>query len=87
MTDPTLSDLVAISRDTRESKMCELLQITGPGAYVIREPDGRLMVWASEADSIDDDGQRATYRSTGPITDAEWETVIRMAWVDDYESI
>lgn len=84
-----MSDLTAIltitDRDARDTEIYALLGIDAPGAYALREPDGRLMVWASEADSTDDDGARATYRSRGPITDAEWAEVTRLAWIDEYE--
>jgi len=84
-----MSDLTAIititDRDARDTEMYAILGISAPGAYAMREPDGRLMVWASESDSIDDDGARATYRSSGPIADAEWTEVTRLAWIDEYE--
>lgn len=71
--------------DARDTAIYELLGITSPGAYALREPDGRLMVWASEEDSIDDDGSLATYRSREPITDREWLVVIHRCWIDEYE--
>ncbi len=72
-------------RDERDLSIYALLGIDTPGAYALREPDGRLMVWATEDASIDDDGQRATYRSRQPITDAEWAAVAALAWVESAE--
>jgi len=69
--------------DERASAICDLLCITGPGAVALREPDDRLMVWACEDDSHEDDGSKATYRSPGPITDAEWSEVSGLAWIED----
>lgn len=81
-----LADLLTITdRDSRDTEIYALLGISAPGAYALREPDGRLMVWASEADSTDDDGARATYRSGDAITDAEWVVITRLAWIDEYE--
>lgn len=85
----TIADIIAThstDRDARDSDIYDMIGLTGPGAYAIREPDGRLMVWASESDSQDDDGARATYRSRLPIADAEWDVVCSLAWVDEYES-
>jgi hypothetical protein len=73
--------------DEIDSEIYAALGITGPGAYVIREPDDRLMVWACEADSLDDDGKRAVYRSRIPITDDDWATISALAWVESAESI
>jgi hypothetical protein len=85
-----MSDLATIlsitDSDARDAELYALMGIVGPGAYALREPDGRLMVWASEEDSVDDDGARATYRSRGTITDAEWDAITRLAWIDDYEA-
>lgn len=85
--------LLSARRDTAPQHIDELdreiyavLCVTGPGAYALRETDGRLMVWASEADSIDDDGRRATYRSRTPIDDVEWSAVRAMAWIESAES-
>ena len=75
----------AAARVAAEMTICADLGLTGPGGYAMREPDGRCMVWASEADAEDDDGMRATYRSRGPITTEEWLTVTRLEWIDDYE--
>jgi hypothetical protein len=84
-TDTIAATLNVTDRDMRDTQIYAILGIRGPGAYALREPDGRLMVWASEADSEGDDGARATYRSRGPITDAEWSVVTRLAWVEEYE--
>ena len=73
--------------EARIIELCNLLNLNGPGAVAIREPDGRLMVWASERDSEDDAGQRACYRSRGPISDALWVEVARLAWVESSESL
>ena len=76
-----------ICPEARIAELCSMIGITEPGAVAIREPDGRLMVWASERDSENDDGQRACYRSRGPISDALWVEVARLAWVESAESI
>ena len=86
MSTATIADIIHITdRDVRDELVYSILGIEGPGAYALREPDGRLMVWASEADSEGDDGARATYRSRLPITDAEWDVVKPLAWVEEYE--
>jgi hypothetical protein len=86
MSTETIADVTHIEdRDLRDTQIYAILGIDGPGAYALREPDGRLMVWASEHDSEGDDGARATYRSRFPITDAEWSVVTMLAWVDEYE--
>ena len=81
---PTISLILAAHdhRDDTDAAICDLVGLTASGGYAMREPDGRLLVWASEADSQDDDGARATYRSRAPITDAEWQAVCRLAWID-----
>ena len=75
----------AADRPAAEMAVCAELGLTGPGGYAMREPDGRCMVWDREADAEDDDGMRATYRSKGPITYAEWLAVTSLEWIDDYE--
>jgi hypothetical protein len=86
MSTTTIADIIHIAdRDMRDELIYSILGIDGPGAYALREPDGRLTVWASEHDSEGDDGTRATYRSASPITDAEWHAITRLAWVDEYE--
>ena len=86
MTTDTIADIIHITdRDRRDALIYSILCLDGPGAFALREPDGRLMVWASEADSLDDPGVRATYRSRLPITDAEWSVVTMLAWVGGYE--
>ena len=70
------------TRDDRDAAIYRLLGIDSPGAFAIREPDGRLMVWASEADSHDDDGARATYRSHDPISNEAWSVVQSLALID-----
>ena len=80
-----MNPTASTDRDDAAATLCQTLSIAGPGAYAMREPDGRCMVWASEADAEDDDGAKATYRSRGPITDAEWLAITRLAWVDEYE--
>jgi hypothetical protein len=86
MSTTTIADIIHITdRDLRDAQIYAILGIYGPGAYALREPDGRLMVWASESDSTNDPGVRATYRSRGPITDAEWSVVTMLAWVEEYE--
>ncbi len=85
----TISDIIhsTADRDERDTLLYAALGITAPGASIIREPDGRLMVWASASDAVDDDGARATYRSPAPITDADWSYVCRLAWVEEYDSV
>jgi hypothetical protein len=86
MSTDTISDIIHITdRDLRDTQIYAILGLYGPGAYALREPDGRMMVWASEADSEGDAGARATYRSRRPITDAEWDVVKLLAWVEEYE--
>ena len=51
-------------------------------AYAIREPDGRVMVWRSEADSVKDDGARAIYRSPTPWTDDAWDALMLCLCID-----
>lgn len=68
--------------DEIDTEIYGVLGLTGPGAVALREPDGRLMVWASERASESDDGRRATYRSRTPITDAEWQTVAALAYIE-----
>jgi hypothetical protein len=75
----------AADRPAAELAIYADLGLTGPGAYAMREPDGRVMVWASAALAEDHDGARVTYRSRRPITDAEWLTVTRLAWIDEYD--
>ena len=75
------------TRDDRDAAIYRLLGIDSPGAFAIREPDGRLMVWASESDSLDDDGARATYRSPGAISDAAWSVVQSLALIYDWQAI
>lgn len=72
-------------RDLRDEQIYAVLGLTAPGAIAVREADGRLMVWASEQDSEDDDGQAATYRSRQPITDAEWSEIGRLAYIESAE--
>jgi len=72
--------------DVLDREIYATLGLTGPGAYALREADGRLMVWATEADSQDDDGARAVYRSRAPITDAEWAAVSALAYIESAES-
>lgn len=74
--------LEGILDDAGVVAVCAFLGLTEPGGYALREPDGRLMIWASEDDSLDDDGARATYRSRGPITDTEWQAVCCLAWIE-----
>jgi len=69
-------------RDEANALIYELLNIDQPGACAIREPDGRLMVWASTDASRDDDGARACYRSAGTISDAAWRRVRSLAWIE-----
>jgi hypothetical protein len=86
----TLDTIIATTyqtRDDRDADIYRLIGIDSPGAYAIREPDGRLMVWASEADSQDDDGSLATYRSHDPISDAAWSVVQSLALIDDSQAI
>ena len=71
------------NRDERHEAIYSILNITGPGAVAIRDPDGRIMVWESEVDSEDDDGARAVFRSTKTLTDEEWDEVVSLAWVED----
>ena len=87
MSDLSDAILSSTDRDSRDQAIYAVLGIDAPGAYAIREPDGRLMVWASERASENDDGKRATYRSTGPITDEVWSIVTMLAWIDDYQEI
>ena len=75
-----------VDRDERDAAICAALGLAGPGGYALREPDGRLMVWQTERDAEGDDGARACYRSHRPITEAEWETVCSLAWIEDWES-
>lgn len=77
---------LGLERDARDAQLCDLLSITGPGACALREPDGRVMVWSSSDDSVDDDGARAIYRSRAPISDAAWDAIAQLAWVADAES-
>jgi hypothetical protein len=86
----TLDTIIATThrtRDDRDAAIYRLLGIDSPGAYAIREPDGRLMVWASESDSQDDDGARATYRSHDPISNAAWSVVQSLALIDGSQAI
>jgi len=85
MNTATTATTATTDRDDAAATLCQMLGITGPGAYAMREPDGRCMVWASEVDAQDDDGAKAVYRSRGPITDAAWLAITRLAWVDEYE--
>ena len=84
-----LSSAIASSsdREIRDDAIYRVLGLVEPGAVAIREPDGRMMVWATEADSEDDDGARATYRSRAPITDAEWSVIQALAWIELSEAI
>jgi len=79
----TILPMHITDHDERDCAIYDLLCITGPGAVAIREPDFRLMVWASEEDAEGDDGQKATYRSAGPITDADWSEIASLAWIED----
>lgn len=74
------------NRDARDIDICALIGVSKPGAYAIREPDGRLMVWATEDDSWDDDGTRATYRSREAISDEAWAVVQALAWVEGHRA-
>ena len=76
-----------IDRDARDAAIYSMFGLTAPGGAAIREPDGRLMVWATIEDSQDDDGRRAIYRSEKPITEAEWEIVRTLAWIDAFEEV
>jgi hypothetical protein len=68
--------------DQLDTEIYRVLGIDGPGAYALLEPDGRLMVWQTEAASLDDDGQRATYRSRIPLTAMEWHYISKLEWID-----
>lgn len=73
-------------RDQADLAAYCIMGITGPGACALREADGRLMIWATEGESVNDDGGNATYRSAVPISDAEWSRVKEMAWIESSES-
>jgi len=87
----TLTDILSLDleRDETDSMVYDLLCIDEPGAYAIMEPNGRLIVWASEVDAEDDSGAQvqATYRSRHPITDAEWLYITNLAFIENYEVI
>ena len=85
--DNTTLPMHITDHDDRQRAICALLGITGPGAVAIREPDARLTVWATAKDSLSDDGARATYRSAGSVTDAEWSEVAMLAWIEDAEEL
>jgi hypothetical protein len=81
-----LSNALSITpRDSRDARLCDILGLTAPGGYAMREADGRIMVWANEADSIDDDGARAIFRSARPESAAVWAAVSGLSWIDESE--
>ena len=85
-------------RDERDSAIYSLFGLVAPGGYAILEPDGRLMVWPPQEDSIDDERARTSgwvvfgdreriYRSAEPISDSEWAVVCSLAWIEYTEKI
>jgi len=63
-------------RDEADALIYELINIDQPGACAIREPDGRLMVWASAGEDA------SRYHSSEPISDAAWRRVRSLAWIE-----
>ena len=80
-----IESILSIANDARALVLVDILGLTGPGGYALRESDGRVMVWASEADSVDDDGARAIYRSAAPVSAAGWAAIASLAWIGDSE--
>ena len=83
-----LSSALNIScNDARTAKIISIIGLDAPGGYAIREPDGRIMVWASEKDSVDDAGANAIFRSAYPESNAVWDTIAALAWIDETEQM
>ena len=83
-----LSSALNIScRDDRTAEILSIIGLDAPGGFAIREPDGRIMVWASEKDSVDDDGAKAVFRSAGPESVAVWNTIVALAWIENTEQM
>jgi hypothetical protein len=71
--------------DATDILIARKLNLDGPGAFALREAGGRLMVWATIPDSENDDGRKAVYRSTKPITDLMWRRVQLHPWITQWE--
>jgi hypothetical protein len=79
--------LICPLTDDVESDIYNLLGIDGPGAYIAQANDGSICVWASESESEDDDGAKATFRSHGPLEQIALARLDKLAWIDCVESI
>ena len=87
MPSPLSSALNISCRDDRTAEILSIIGLDAPGGFAIREPDGRIMVWASEKDSVDDDGAKAVFRSSSPESVAVWNTIVALAWIENTEQM
>jgi hypothetical protein len=73
----TLTEAIASGRDRdeRDTAICAVLGLTGPGGFALRATDGSLIVYQTEHSG-------AVYNSRTPITDREWDVVRALAWIE-----